>query len=265
MLIYQVDAFADQMFKGNPAGVCVLPPDKMKDDLLLQNIAMEMNLSETVFLSKQNEEYELRWFTPETEINFCGHATLAAAHILWETGLEKTQDTIVFDTLSGKLFANYRHSKIELNFPLFDVTAIPDQENVNLALGIKPTFTGISQNKYLIEVETDAILKAVSPDYRQLKEIDCMAFMITCKSDDRNFDFYSRFFAPALGIDEDPVTGSSHSSLAPYWSKKLGKTKVIGYQLSKRGGLLECEVKPNNRVLVTGKAITVFKITLMGQ
>src|SRR5208283_2502308 len=142
MKIYQVDAFTNQIFKGNPAGVCILPPEKMKDDKLLQNIAMEMNLSETAFLCKQDGEYKLRWFTPQTEVQFCGHATLSAAHILWETGAEPKQTKIQFDTLTGKLFARYKQDKVELDFPAFETHKSPAQKNINMALGIDPVFIG---------------------------------------------------------------------------------------------------------------------------
>ena len=262
MQIYQVDAFTDQIFKGNPAGVCILPLNKIKDDVLLQNIAAEMNLSETAFLSKWDDEYQLRWFTPETEVSFCGHATLSAAHILWETGLEKKVDVIQFNTLSGKLFARYIRHKVELDFPVFGVEEIPEQNNVNLALGIKPIFTGTTRNIYLLEIESFQVLTNVQPDFTKLKKEGRTAFIITCKSDNPAYDFCSRYFAPSVGINEDPVTGSSHSSLAPYWSKKLGKNKLVGYQASKRGGVLECELSPNGRVLIRGYAKTVFEINM---
>lgn len=262
MKIYQVDAFTNQIFKGNPAGVCILPLSKMKDDELLQNIAAEMNLSETAFLSKQKLEYQLRWFTPETEVDFCGHATLSAAHILWETGIEKKPEVIQFNTLSGKLFARYKQHKVELDFPVFGVKQIPEQNNINLALGIKPIFIGTTRNRYLLEVEDFQVLNTMKPDFTKLKEIGRTAFIVTCKSDNPDYDFCSRFFAPGVGINEDPVTGSSHSSLMPYWSKKLGKGKLTGYQASKRGGVLECELTENGRVLIRGDAKTVFEINV---
>jgi PhzF family phenazine biosynthesis protein len=261
MQIYQVDAFTNQIFKGNPAGVCILTPDKMNDSVLLQNIAAEMNLSETAFLSGQGGEYRLRWFTPETEVEFCGHATLSSAHILWETGVEKRQSTIQFNTLSGALFARFKKDKVELDFPTFEVEEIPGQKNINLALGVKPVYTGIARQRYLIEIENLAVLKNLQPDYNKLKDAG-MAFIVTCKSDNPDFDFYSRFFAPAVGINEDPVTGSSHSILTPYWSKKLGKSKLTAYHASKRGGILECELAPENRVFIRGYAKTVFSITM---
>lgn len=235
MKIFQVDAFTNQIFKGNPAGVCILSPDKMKDSSLLQNIAAEMNLSETAFLCKYGKEYNLRWFTPSTEVELCGHVTLSAAHILWELGLEKKSEAIQFNTLSGKLFAWYKQDKVELDFPILEVEEIPDNKIINAALGISPVFTGVVKNRYLIEVKSFSVLKAMHPDFVKLREIDRAAFAITCKSDDPKYDFYSRFFASALGVDEDPVTGSSHSSLVPYWSRKLGKCKLTSYQASKRG------------------------------
>jgi PhzF family phenazine biosynthesis protein len=260
MQLYQVDAFTDQIFRGNPAGVCIMPAHIIKESDFLQNIAAEMNLSETAFISKQGQEYQLRWFTPEIEVEFCGHATLSAAHILWEIGVENKQDVIQFDTLSGRLFARHLNGKVELDFPIFQVEELPAQANINSALGIEPIFTGITQNKYLLEIENYSVLKDMQPDFRKLKQIGYTEFIVTCKSDNMEYDFYSRFFAPAVGINEDPVTGSSHSSLAPYWSKKLGKSKLMSYQASKRGGILECELSGSDRVFIRGHARTVFEI-----
>ena len=261
MKIYQVDAFTNQIFRGNPAGVCILPMEKMKDDELLQNIAAEMNLSETAFLCKQDGEYQLRWFTPEMEVQFCGHATLASAHILWEKEIEHTQDTIQFNTLTGKLYARFKLGKVELDFPTFDTEKVTAQKNINKALGIEPLFTGITRKSYLLEVANLEILKSLQPDFTKLKALG-RAFCVTCKSSDIDYDFYSRFFAPAVGLDEDPVTGSAHTSLAPYWSKKLGKNIMRACQASKRGGILECEMAPKGRVLIRGDARTVFEIEM---
>jgi PhzF family phenazine biosynthesis protein len=261
MKIYQVDAFTNQVFKGNPAGVCILPADKMTDNALMQNIAMEMNLSETAFLCKQIGEYELRWFTPETEVQFCGHATLSSAHILWETGLESKQDVIQFNTLTGKLFARYKQGKVELDFPAFETQKAPVQKNVNMALGIVPVFIGTTRTIYLIEVEDYQTLKSINPNFSKLKELG-RGFCVTCKSDKPEFDFYSRYFAPAVGVNEDPVTGSAHASLAPYWSKKLGKNVLKAFQASRRGGILECEIAAYGRVLIRGDARTVFEIEM---
>jgi PhzF family phenazine biosynthesis protein len=233
----------------------------MKDNELLQNIAMEMNLSDTAFLCKQGSEYQLRWFTPATEVEFCGHATLSSAHILWETGIEKKTDTIIFNTLTGKLYARYKQDKVELDFPAFEVEKIPVQKKINQALGIEPLFSGIANNSYFFEIEGYQTLQSLQPDFAKLKTLG-PAFCVTCKSDNPEYDFYSRYFAPAVGVNEDPVTGSSHSFLAPYWSKKLGKNKLMAYQASKRGGALECELSPNGRVLIRGYARMVFEIEM---
>ncbi|MGD1119740.1 MAG: PhzF family phenazine biosynthesis protein [Dehalococcoidales bacterium] len=264
MRIYQVDAFTDRVFKGNPAGVCILPPDKINDSALLQNIALEMNLSETAFVSKQGNEYQLRWFTPETEVKLCGHATLSAAHILFETGLEKAPAVIAFTTLSGQLTARRYGDKIELDFPAYDTEKIKDQPKINRALGITPVFTGMTDGKYLIEIADAAALKEMQPDFTGLKALGKTAFIVTCRSEDPEYDFYSRFFAPGVGINEDPVTGSSHSSLAPYWVRKLGKNRLRSYQASKRGGVLECELALGGRVLIRGSAVTVFETNTAG-
>jgi PhzF family phenazine biosynthesis protein len=234
----------------------------MNDAALLQNIAMEMNLSETAFLCQQGREYRLRWFTPRTEVALCGHATLSAAHILWEKGLENKGDVIQFDTLSGKLLARFRQNKVELDFPIFEVKEITGQANINAALCVEPLFTGTSRGQYLIEVKNYAVLKAVQPDFSALKKAGQTAFILTCRSEDPDYDFYSRFFDPAEGIDEDPVTGSSQSTLAPYWSRKLGKKRLMCYQASPRGGILECELSPEGRVLIRGDAVTVFEMRM---
>lgn len=263
MNLFQVDAFADKIFKGNPAGVCILPQGADIDDIFLQNLAMEMNVSETAFIIKSDGEYNLRWFTPETEVDFCGHATLSAAHILWETGLEKTDHTIIFNTKSGKLFANKRKKKIELNFPSFEVTEVPENKKINESLGIKPLFTGTDNRRYLLEIGNYKELKDIQPDYNSLKEIGKTSFMVTCKSHDNKYDFYSRYFAPSVGINEDPVTGSAHSYLAPYWVKKTGRKVLHAYQASARGGEVECELTDDMRVLIRGNARTVFEIKIL--
>jgi PhzF family phenazine biosynthesis protein len=223
---------------------------------------MEMNLSETAFLAKLGDEYHLRWFTPETEVKLCGHATLSSAHILYETGQENAPSAIIFNTLSGKLTARKRGDKIELDFPAYKVEKAPSNEIVNRALGITPVFTGLANNKYFLEIAGASALKQLNPDFSTLKGIGRGTFIVTCKSDDPQYDFYSRFFAPGVGINEDPVTGSSHTALIPYWSHKLGKTKLVSYQASKRSGILECEMAANDRVLIRGNAVTVFEIEM---
>lgn len=196
MKLYQVDAFTDEIFKGNPAGVCVLPGNIKINDSLLQNIAMEMNLSETAFLIKSKSEYNLRWFTPEIEVDFCGHATLASAHILWETGAEKISSELVFNTRTGRLTAKRIKDKIELNFPAFDVNKVSSSDKINAALGIDPVFTGTDNKRYLIEIADYDELLNIKPDFNKLKEIGKTAFSVTCGSGNAEYDFYSRFFCP---------------------------------------------------------------------
>ncbi|MDD5189739.1 MAG: PhzF family phenazine biosynthesis isomerase [Dehalococcoidales bacterium] len=234
----------------------------MPEDTFLQNIALEMNLSETAFLQKTGETYHLRWFSPLREVEFCGHATLASAHTLWETGLEHKTRTLEFDTLRGKLYARYVNNKIELDFPAGQVKEIPPQPKLNKALGIKPLFTGDTGKGYLFEIENLETLRSLQPDFNTLKKLGDRKFIVTCKSSDSEFDFYSRFFAPSVGIDEDPVTGSAHTYLAPYWSRKLGKNVLQAFQASQRGGKLECEAADNGRILIRGQAVTVFEIDL---
>lgn len=263
MKIYQVDAFTNEFFKGNPAGVCILTGSDSENDVLMQNIAAEMNVSETAFLVKNGSEYRLRWFTPETEVNFCGHATLSAAHILWDTGIEFSDDKIIFNTKSGQLSARKVDDYIELDFPSFEVHETVSNELINKSLGIKPLFTGTDGQRYLIEVLDYTELVNIKPDFEKLKKIGRTAFMVTCRSDCAKYDFYSRFFAPSVGINEDPVTGSAHSYLVPYWYRKLNKKILNAYQASKRGGEIQCELTVNKRVLLKGKAITIFEIQMM--
>jgi predicted PhzF superfamily epimerase YddE/YHI9 len=163
--------------------------------------------------------------------------------------------------LTGKLYARYKQDKVELDFPAFEVEKIPVQKKINQALGIEPLFSGIANNSYFFEIEGYQTLQSLQPDFAKLKTLG-PAFCVTCKSDNPEYDFYSRYFAPAVGVNEDPVTGSSHSFLAPYWSKKLGKNKLMAYQASKRGGALECELSPNGRVLIRGYARMVFEIEM---
>jgi len=262
MQIYQVDAFTDHLFSGNPAGVCILPSGKIGDDTLLQNIAAEVNASETAFLYGEKGEYRLRWFTPETEVQLCGHATLSAAHILWENGIEEKTTKITFNTLSGQLFTRYVHGRVELDFPAYEVKEIPAKKEINKALGIEPVFTGNLEHTYLFEINSLEVLKKLKPDFMELRKVGKNTFIVTCKSANVDYDFYSRFFAPFVGINEDPVTGSAHCYLTPYWSNKLGKNLLKAYQSSRRGGTLECELPGNGRVLIRGKAVTVFKIEM---
>ncbi len=254
MRTFIVDAFTDKPYSGNPAGVCIL--DTELPDELLVKIAREINHSETAFILKQKNTYSLRWFTPKTEVNLCGHATLATAHVLYELGLHEVDKVIDFDTKSGILKARIFNEMIELDFPQLFVEKCESNEIIEKAFDIKPIYIGKNDKRYLIEIDNIEKLKQIKPDFQLLQKSDRGGFMITSKSHDK-FDFYSRFFAPGVGINEDPVTGSAHCYLAPYWSKKLNKTKMLAFQASERTGIIECELVDNNRVLLRGNAITM--------
>ncbi|MGB8252240.1 MAG: PhzF family phenazine biosynthesis protein [Anaerolineaceae bacterium] len=264
MKIYQVDAFTDQPFKGNPAGVCVL--DKTKPEPWMQSIAMEMNLSETAFVLKMEDGFSLRWFTPKKEVSLCGHATLATAHILWETGVLKPDEVARFQTKSGLLTAKRIDDWIELDFPFRPVKIVKDFDVLNSALGIKPVCTSVAASDkgdyYLLELDNEKAVRGLNPDFIKLLSINARAVIVTSRSDDPAYDFVSRFFAPWLGINEDPVTGSAHCYLTPYWSEKLGKTSMNGYQASARGGVVGCRWE-GERVYLKGQAVTIFRGDLM--
>jgi PhzF family phenazine biosynthesis protein len=257
MQTFIVDAYTDKPYLGNPAGVCIL--DYELPDTLMNKIAREINHSETAFLLKRDNSYSLRWFTPKTEVSLCGHATLATAHILYETGLHKKDKIIEFDTKSGILTAKFTNSMIELDFPQLFVDKCESNEILEKAFDIKPLFVGKNDKRYLIEIDNIEKLKQIKPDFQLLQKSDRGGFMITAQSNDK-FDFYSRFFAPGVGINEDPVTGSAHCYLAPYWSSRLNKTKMLAFQASERTGIMECELVDNNRVLLRGKAITMNEL-----
>ncbi|MBN2258895.1 MAG: PhzF family phenazine biosynthesis protein [Anaerolineaceae bacterium] len=260
MKIYQVDAFTSEPFKGNPAGVCLL--EKARPDDWMQSLAMEMNLSETAFVLRRKDVFELRWFTPKKEVRLCGHATLATAHILWEAGILKNFELAQFETLSGRLAARLDKEWIELDFPMRKVEPCIDNVGINNALGTNPIATSISPSEqgdyYLLELAGDAELRSLAPDFTRLEECHARAVIVTSRSSDPQFDFVSRFFAPWLGINEDPVTGSAHCYLTPYWSKKLGKSIMLAYQASERGGVVGCRWAVE-RVILRGQAVTIFR------
>jgi len=258
MRIYQVDAFTEKPFSGNPAGVCVL--NEKPEEILMQNIAREMNLSETAFLIKEGEKYNLRWFTPNAEVDLCGHATLASAHILWEKGYLRKDIEAKFSTKSGLLTAKTSDGWIELNFP-----ALPEEKtepSVELleALGTQATYVGKNKFDYLVEVESEEIVTTMKPDFMKLLKVPTRGVIVTSRA--KEYDFVSRFFAPQIDVLEDPVTGSAHCCLGLYWQKKLNKDEFIAYQASKRGGILRVKVA-DNRVLISGKAITVLEGELL--
>ncbi len=256
--IFQVDAFTAEPFKGNPAGVCLL--EKPADAKWMQSVAAEMNVAETAFPLAEGDGFRLRWFTPAVEVRLCGHATLAAAHILWERGVLRPDDEARFQTLSGLLTARRDGEWIELNFPSRPVGPRPpdSMEAVIGALGVKPVYVGKSEEDVLVEVAGEDAVRTLQPDIATLKTLPARGVIVTSRSRDPQFDFVSRFFAPAVGVDEDPVTGSSHCVLTPYWSQRLGKTSMTAYQASVRGGVLRVRLD-GDRVRIAGRAVTVIR------
>ena len=259
-LIYQVDAFTKTPFAGNPAAVCLLPEPASED--WMRNVAREMNLSETAFLVRREEGYDLRWFTPSVEIDLCGHGTLASAHVLWETGEAHPDNTIRFSTRSGPLSASRNGDWIELDFPATPVARCDVPPGLLEALGVSATFVGKSVFDYLVEVDGEEDVRATAPDMGALMRLDCRGVIVTSRSDDPALDFVSRFFAPATGLDEDPVTGSAHCALGPYWQSRLGKSEFAARQVSARGGELRVRVD-GERVRIAGQAVTVLHATLV--
>ena len=261
MQIFQVDAFTGEPFAGNPAAVCILPGSA--DPGWMQKLAREMNLSETAFLLKKDDGFDLRWFTPAIEVDLCGHATLASAHILWETGLLTPEQEARFHTRSGLLTAQLVEDQVELNFP-----ATPDQPasappELKEALGVEPKYTGRSQFDYLVEVDSEERIRNLQPDLTLLKKIPTRGVIVTSRSRSGEYDFVSRFFAPGVGVDEDPVTGSAHCCLGPFWAERLGKTELSAYQASERGGSMRVRLI-GDRVYLAGQAVTVLRGELVG-
>ncbi len=264
--ILQVDAFCDRPFGGNPAAVCVL--HEPKPDSWMRHLAAEMNLSETAFAIRKEDGYHLRWFTPTTEVDLCGHATLATAYVLWTEGYLAINQPAEFITRSGKLTARFDNDWIDLDFPAAPTTPTEAPAGLGEALGCD--VSQVEYNKtldyWLVELANAAAVDQLKPLFTRLKGITPGGVIVTASSDDGEYDFVSRFFAPAMGINEDPVTGSAHCCLGPYWSQRLNKTKLVGYQASKRGGVVKVELRgdadgsaPGERVSLSGKAITVLK------
>lgn len=254
-MLYQVDAFANEVFEGNPAAVC--PLESWFADDLMQNIAMENNLSETAFFVRSGDSYQLRWFTPTTEVDLCGHATLASAHVLFEE-LGYPKDTIRFDSNSGELRVQKRGDSLIMNFPASDLNKATVPDFLEEAVGV-PAQELYRDTDYLYVVESEEQVRALDPDIRAMKQADVRGIIVTAPGDE--FDFVSRFFAPAAGVNEDPVTGSAHTMLTPYWSKRLGKKELVGRQVSERGGTVDCELM-GERVELGGRAQTFFKGTI---
>ena len=256
MKLWQVDAFTDRAFAGNPAAVCLL--DQAADPAWMQNVAREMNLSETAFLSPRADGYDLRWFTPGAEVALCGHATLATAHVLWTEGLLPSDRTARFSTKSGWLTADRRGDWIELDFPSQAVSPQEAPAGLLAALGVHPQYVGKNTTDYLIEVASEGDVRALAPDFGKLRTLPIRGVVVTSRSQTSGIDFISRFFAPAVGVNEDPVTGSAHCALAPHWAARLAKNELVGYQASARGGTVRVRVA-GDRVKLGGQAVTVLK------
>jgi len=255
--IVQVDAFTATPFAGNPAAVCVLPA--APNEAWMRDVAREMNLSETAFLHPENGGYRLRWLTPAIEVDLCGHATLASAHVLWEDGHIPADAEARFHTRSGLLTCRRNGAWIEMNFPAKMAEPAEPPRQLAEALGAELLFVGRNQFDYLVEVADEAALRALNPNHL-LRQLPVRGVIVTARGG--VYDFVSRFFAPGSGIDEDPVTGSAHSALAPFWSKRLGKAEMIGFQASARGGVVKVRVE-GDRVYMSGQAVTVMRGDLL--
>ncbi len=259
--IVTVDAFTNVPFAGNPAAVCVMQEPRPED--WLRNVAREMNLSETAFLVPRNGDFDLRWLTPAVEVDLCGHATVASAHVLWEDGHLLAGKQARFHTRSGLLTADRRGDWIELDFPVKIATAAEPPAELLPALGVtSPVAVVKNVFDYLVEVESEEELRGLRPDHTTLRKIPVRGVIVTARSSTSDFDFISRFFAPASGIDEDPVTGSAHTALGPYWGAKLGKTEMTGYQASPRSGVVRVRLN-GDRIILGGQAVTVMQATLL--
>lgn len=254
--IVQVDAFTDTPFAGNPAAVCVLPGPR--DERWMQDVAREMNLSETAFLHQQDDGFSLRWFTPAVEVDLCGHATLASAHVLWEAGHLRPDEPARFYTRSGLLTAARGDDWIELDFPAEPARPTPAPPDLARALGVVPVSVGKNRFDYLVEVESEEAVRGVRPDFTALRAVTARGVIVTSRATAGEYDFVSRFFAPGVGIDEDPVTGSAHCCLGPFWSARLGKSELVAYQASARGGVVRVRCD-KARVYLGGQAVTVMR------
>jgi PhzF family phenazine biosynthesis protein len=257
---WQVDAFTDRQFGGNPAAVCWL--NEAADPEWMQSVAAEMNLSETAFVRSGENGFELRWFTPTVEVDLCGHATLATAHALWSSNLVPRGTPLRFHTRSGVLTCTQDGDFIELDFPATPASAVEIPRELTAALGAEPDYVGKSRFDYLAVYDSAKTVRSLKPDFRKMEKIPVRGVMVTSLADDGHFDFISRFFAPAVGVDEDPVCGSAHCCLTPYWSERLNKTSLMANQVSARGGVLRLRLN-GDRVILGGQAVTVWRGELL--
>ena len=259
--LFHVDAFTQTPFAGNSAAVCIL--DKPRDETWLQQVASEMNLAATAFLYPQEDGYSLRWFSAKVELELCGHGTLASAHTLWEQGYLANDAQARFYTRGGFLTAKQDGEWIELNFPAKPEVAAEPLTVLKESLGVTPHYVGKSQLDYLVELESEEIVRSIQPDFGQLATLPARGIIITAAANaGSEYDFVSRFFCPSVGINEDPVTGSAHCALSPFWSKRLGRAQLTGYQASERGGIVRVQFD-GDRVHLGGQAITVLRGQLL--
>jgi PhzF family phenazine biosynthesis protein len=268
--IFQVDSFSDRLFAGNPAAV--VPLDGPREPGWMQSVAAEMNLSETAFLVPRPgagaaaagaaDGWDLRWFTPTVEVDLCGHATLASAHVLWESGVLPAGETARFHSRSGLLTAVQRDGWIELDFPATPPEPAPEPAGLRVVLGVDPLEVRRSRFDYLVEIASAEKVRSLAPDLLRLATLPVRGVIVTA-AEGEEFDFVSRFFAPAAGVPEDPVTGSAHCALGPYWQERLGKSEMLAFQASKRGGVVRVRVE-GDRVKLGGQAITVLRGELAG-
>jgi PhzF family phenazine biosynthesis protein len=259
-IIYQVDAFTSEPFKGNPAGVCII--DNEPDTVWMQNIAMEMNLSETAFVWKGKECLNIRFYSPETEIPLCGHATLSASHVLYETGFVLYDEKICFSSKAGSLQIRKEGDWITMNFPAYNLETMEITPEFKALTGVTPVelYRTVHNWTFALLKNEDEV-KNLKPDFARMKNSIFGDLIVTAPSSDRNFDFCVRCFAPALGINEDPVTGSAHCALVPFWNRKTGKTEFVSHQISRREGILKVSLR-GERVEISGQAKTIFKAEL---
>jgi len=254
--VLRVDAFADRPFGGNPAAVCFL--EAPRDDGWMQQVAAEMNAGATAFIEKQDGEYRLRWFSVAAELELCGHGTLASAHALWETGRLAAGEAARFHTRAGLLTCRRRDDWIEMDFPAEPAAAAEPPAALLDAMGARPRWVGRNRMDFLVELADEAAVRALAPDLARLRTVEARGLIVTARADDGAADFVSRFFAPRVGIDEDPATGSAHCALGPFWGERLDKGGLVGRQVSRRGGLVRVALE-GDRVRLAGQAVTVLR------
>ncbi len=259
-----VDSFTSTPFSGNPAAVCIL--DKPAPDAWLQQVAAEMNLAETAFLVRRSDGWDLRWMTPAVEVDLCGHATLASAHVLWTDGRAKPTDELRFQTRSGLLTATQKDGLIWLDFPSTPPKEVPAPPGLAQMLGAEPKWVGQTPFDYFVELAEEATVRKLTPDFTAIARLGGRGMVVTAQASSASsvpsVDFISRFFGPAVGINEDPVTGSAHCALSPFWSARLGRAALTGYQASARGGTVYT-ILAGDRVKLGGRAVLVSRVEMM--